>query len=50
LGIIVGIIYVAPNDPKQGILVGLSLGLAAAGLYSGAKNTKEAIQQTLDRK
>ena len=43
LGIIVGIVYVSPGDVAQGILVGLSLGLAASGLYSGAKNTLEAF-------
>ncbi|MBP1917169.1 L-cystine uptake protein TcyP (sodium:dicarboxylate symporter family) [Lederbergia galactosidilyticus] len=41
LGIIVGIVYVAEFDLKQGILVGAMLGLSASGLYSGAKNTIE---------
>lgn len=45
LGVVVGVVYVAPNDILQGILVGLSLGLAAAGLYSGVKNTVEGIKQ-----
>ncbi|CAM4259605.1 hypothetical protein [Lederbergia lenta] len=39
LGIVIGIVYVANFDFKQGILVGTMLGLAANGLYSGTKNT-----------
>lgn len=41
MGIVVGIVYVHPGDIPKGVLVGLSLGLAASGLYSGVKNTKE---------
>lgn len=41
LGIAAGIVYVSPDDAKNGVLVGLSIGLAAIGLYSGAKNTIE---------
>lgn len=44
LGIVIGIIYVAPGDIAKGILVGLSLGLAASGLYSTTKNTVEGVQ------
>lgn len=43
LGIIIGLVYISPNDIAQGVLVGASLGLSAVGLYSGAKNTKEAF-------
>lgn len=43
LGIVVGIIYIAPGDIAKGVLVGLSLGLAASGLYSGVKNTNEGL-------
>lgn len=43
LGIVAGIFYVAPDDIAKGILVGLALGLAATGLYSGAKNVREGI-------
>ena len=44
LGVVIGLVYVAPNDPAKGVLVGLSMGLAASGLYSGAKNTIEGIK------
>jgi len=43
LGVIIGLVYISPNDIAQGVLVGVSLGLSAVGLYSGAKNTKEAF-------
>jgi mannose/fructose/N-acetylgalactosamine-specific phosphotransferase system component IIC len=39
LGIVVGIIYLSPGDIKQGIMIGLALGLSSVGLYSGTKNT-----------
>lgn len=45
LGIVIGIVYIAPSNIAEGILVGLSLGLAAAGLYSGVKNTVEGIKK-----
>lgn len=32
-------VYVAPDDPKQAVLVGLVMGLSAIGAWSGAKNT-----------
>lgn len=38
LGIAAGLIYVAPGDVAQGVFVGLTMGLAASGLYSGTKN------------
>jgi L-cystine uptake protein TcyP (sodium:dicarboxylate symporter family) len=44
LGVVIGIVYVAPDNIAEGVLVGLSLGLAAAGLYSGVKNTVEGVQ------
>ena len=44
LGVVIGLVYVAPNDPAKGVLVGLSMGLAASGLYSGVKNTVEGIK------
>lgn len=40
LGLLVGIIYVAPTDPRQAVLVGLMVGLAASGLYSGTKTKR----------
>lgn len=39
VGIGFGVVYVANFDWKQGVLVGLMLGLSASGLYSGSKNT-----------
>lgn len=39
LGVVVGIIYLAPGDIKQGVLIGMALGLSSVGLYSGTKNT-----------
>ncbi len=41
LGIVIGVVYLAEMDLKQGILVGAMLGLSASGLYSGTKNTIE---------
>jgi len=39
IGVAAGVIYVAPGDIGQGVFVGLTMGLAASGLYSGTKNT-----------
>lgn len=40
LGLLFGILYI--NAPlKEGVLVGLMLGLSASGLYSGTKNIVE---------
>ena len=44
LGVVIGLVYVAPNDPAKAVLVGLSMGLSASGLYSGVKNTVEGIK------
>lgn len=41
LGVAIGITYIAPGDIKQGLIVGVMLGLSASGLYSGTKNTIE---------
>lgn len=38
-GVVAGIVYVAPHDLAQGVLVGLAIGLSSIGLYSGVKNT-----------
>lgn len=43
LGVLIGILYVFPDDILRGVLVGLSLGLAASGLYSGSKNAIERL-------
>lgn len=53
IGVLIGVFYVAPNDILRGIVVGLALGLAASGLYSGTKNTVEgakAVISSLRRK
>ena len=45
LGIVIGILYLYPENVLQGILVGMSMGLTASGLYSTTKNTVEGIKQ-----
>ncbi|CAM3442865.1 hypothetical protein [Marinicrinis lubricantis] len=37
-GIAAGMIYIAPHDYPQAIFVGVVMGLAACGLWSGTKN------------
>lgn len=41
IGIVIGVVYIANFDWKQGLLIGAMLGLSASGLYSGTKNTIE---------
>lgn len=44
LGVVMGIVYAFPDNPKMGVLVGLTMGLTSVGLYSGTKtavNKKE---------
>jgi hypothetical protein len=38
LGVLGGVFYLAPDNLKEGILLGLWLGLGAVGMHSGAKN------------
>jgi len=45
LGIGTGILLFADGDLKAGIIKGIYIGLSAVGLYSGAKNTVERIDQ-----
>lgn len=40
-GIVFGVVYIAPTDWKQGIVIGLAIGLGASGLYSSSKNLME---------
>ena len=47
LGVLIGLVYVSPENPLKGVLVGLSLGLAASGLYSGTKNTVEGVKKIM---
>lgn len=44
LGGLMGVVYVAPGDIAQGVLVGVALALSATGLYSGTKNVKQGIK------
>lgn len=37
LGILAGVFYIS-SDIKEGVIIGLMLGLSASGLYSGTKN------------
>lgn len=39
LGQIVAFVYVEPDDPKEAVLAGIVMGLAAIGMWSGVKNT-----------
>lgn len=45
LGLFAGILLLFPEDIRQGIVVGLALGLSATGLYSGAKNINEEVRK-----
>jgi len=45
LGLAAGIVYVAPGDLRQGVLMGIVLALSAMGLYSGGKSTAESIRE-----
>ncbi|MFK2824118.1 hypothetical protein QYG89_00215 [Bacillus sp. B190/17] len=40
LGLLFGIFYIG-TDIKEGIIIGLMLGLSASGLYSSSKNAME---------
>lgn len=39
LGLLAGFVYVAPEDPREAVLAGIVMGLAAIGAWSGVKNT-----------
>ena len=43
LGILSGYYYLAPDDPPKAIFLGIVVGLSAVGLYSGAKNTMQGL-------
>ncbi len=38
LGQVAAFVYLAPDDPKYAVLVGLLMAFSAMGLWSGAKN------------
>ena len=42
-GLIIAFLYIYPHELKTSLLVGVMLGLTASGLYSGVKNTTQAI-------
>lgn len=42
-GVILGILYVAPENYLKGVFMGLNLGLGAVGLNSSYKNIKEEL-------
>ena len=43
LGILAGFYYLAPDDPKKAIFLGLVVGLSAIVLFSVTKNTIENL-------
>lgn len=45
LGLVAGVFLLHPGDLAQGVVVGVAVGLAATGLYSGSKNVKEGVEQ-----
>ncbi|RST75550.1 hypothetical protein D4T97_009970 [Siminovitchia acidinfaciens] len=49
MGLALGIFFVTPNL-KEGIIIGLMLGLSASGLYSGGKNLMENNNKNKDVK
>lgn len=40
LGLVIGLVFLS-SDIKEGIIIGIYIGLSAVGLYSGTKNTME---------
>lgn len=49
LGILVGVFLVDPHDLQQGLIDGLSLGLSAIGVHSGAKNIREGVSNLIKK-
>lgn len=45
LGLLLGLFYVNPEDPKEAILSGIVIGLSAIGGYSGVKNTIQGVKE-----
>jgi|DewCreStandDraft_5_1066085.scaffolds.fasta_scaffold01244_31 hypothetical protein len=44
LGLIIGFVYLAPGDYAKAAWLGVVTGLAATGLWSGAKNVAEGLK------
>jgi hypothetical protein len=38
-GVVLGMVFIAPDQWQKGVLVGIWLGLGATGMHSGFKNT-----------
>ncbi|MFC4077816.1 hypothetical protein [Salinithrix halophila] len=45
-----GIFLVSPGDWVQGTVIGLAMGLSAAGLYSGSKSVLKGVTERRRRK
>ncbi len=45
IGILSGLYYISPDDPKKAVMLGIVLGLSSIGLYSGTKNTYEGFKE-----
>jgi hypothetical protein len=43
-GIVIGIVYLHPEDIKLGIFEGIMYGLSSTGLYSGTKNVFQQLK------
>lgn len=44
LGILCGLYYLAPDDPRKAVFLGIVMGLSSIGLYSGTKNTYQGLR------
>ena len=47
-GLIFGTVFLCPGNLKEGIVIGLAIGLASTGLYSTSKNTIEYLTEKED--
>lgn len=45
IGILCGFYYLAPDDPKKAVFLGIVIALSSIGLYSGTKNTFEGFRE-----
>lgn len=50
LGVIIGIVYFAPNNILKGIITGVFLAASAVGFYSGTKNVYQGYKLKSDKK
>lgn len=42
LGVVAGVLYLSPDEPLQGVFLGLTAGLTAVGAYSGVSHVAGA--------